>query len=412
MRTTTVVIGAGQAGLAMSRCLTDRSIDHVVLDRSQVANSWRTERWDSLRLLTPNWLTRLPGFSYRGVDPDGYMTAAEVVRFLDDYRAEIAAPVQTNTNVQRITRESSGFRVETDRGEIAAKSVVIATGACSTPRIPAIAGQLPSHLRQLAPIHYRNPSEIDDGRVLVVGASASGAQLAEELARHGRDVTIAVGEHIRLPRTYRGMDIHWWMDQIGLLDERYDEVPDITKARRRASLQLVGTPEQRDLGINELIAEGVQVAGRLVGINGSTAQFAGSLANVCADADLKQGRLLDSIDEFATASGLATELEAPDRPAPTVLPTAGNTVDLTDFSTVIWATGFKPDYPWLDESLLDNKGAIRHEGGVMSEPGMYVLGLPFGRRRKSSFLDGVGPDAHDLSEHLAGFLDRYAASTR
>jgi putative flavoprotein involved in K+ transport len=411
MRTTTVVIGAGQAGLAMSRCLTDRSIDHVVLDRSQVANSWRTERWDSLRLLTPNWLTRLPGFSYRGDDPDGYMTAVEVVRFLDDYRTAIAAPVQTHTNVRQIVRDESGIRVLTDRGEIVANSVVIATGACSTPHIPAIAGQLPGHLLQLAPIHYRNPGEIDDDRVLVVGASASGAQLAEELARDGRDVTIAVGEHTRLPRTYRGMDIHWWMDQIGLLDVRYDEVQDIAKARRRPSGQLVGSPEQRVLGINELTAAGVQVMGRLVGIDGSRAQFSGSLANLCADADLKQGRLLDSIDEFATTTGLASELDPPDRPASTVLPTArDNTVDLADFGTVIWATGFTPHYPWLDPSLLDHRGAILHDGGVMSEPGMYVLGLPFGRRRKSSFIDGVGPDAHDISEHLAGFLDRFAAS--
>jgi putative flavoprotein involved in K+ transport len=338
------------------------------------------------------------------------MTAVEFVRFLDDYRTAIAAPVQTHTNVRQVVRDESGFRVMTDRGEIVANSVVIATGACSTPHVPAIAGQLPGHLLQLAPIHYRNPGEIDDDRVLVVGASASGTQLADELARHGRDVTIAVGEHTRLPRTYRGMNIHWWMDQIGLLDERYDEVEDISKARRRASLQLVGSPEQRDLGINELTAAGVQVMGRLVGINGSTAQFSGSLANLCADADLKQGRLLDSIDEFATITGLASEIDPPDRPAPTVPPPARNTVDLADFGTVIWATGFKPDYPWLDPSLLNHRGAIVHDGGVMSEPGMYVLGLPFGRRRKSSFIDGVGPDARDISEHLAGFLDRFAAS--
>jgi len=406
--TTVVVIGAGQAGLAMSRCLTDRSIDHVVLDRGDVAQSWRTERWDSLRLLTPNWMTRLPGFQYSGADPDGYMTAAEVSAFLDAFRRSFDAPIVTNTEVQLVTASDTGYSVVTNQGSICSKAVVIATGACSTPRIPAISTELPSHIEQIAPIDYRNPAQIADGGVLVVGASASGAQLADELQRSGRDVTIAVGDHVRVPRTYRGMDIHWWMNELGTLDERFDEVEDISRGRRLPSLQLIGTPEQRDLDMNTLQAAGVQTVGRLVGVANGSAQFSGSFANMCASADLKQGRLLDAIDEHARRHGLDREIGDAERPAPTAVGSPSNTIDLAAYRTVIWATGFRPNYPWLDPSMLDARGAISHDGGVMDAPGMYVLGLPFERRRKSSFLDGVGPDAIDLSTHLRSYLDSVA----
>ncbi len=408
--TTVTIIGAGQAGLAMSRCLTDRSIDHVVLERGEVANSWRTERWDSLRLLTPNWMSRLPGHQYQGPDPDGYMTSAEVINFLGSYHDSFDAPVMTHTTVESVSSVDNGYRVATNRGTIESRAVVVATGACSTPRIPALAAELPAHIHQVAPIRYRNPDQLSSGRVLVVGASASGAQLADELQRSGRDVTLAVGDHVRLPRTYRGMDIHWWMDTIGLLDERHDEMEDINRARRLPSLQLVGSPDRRTLDLNALHAAGVQLVGRLAGVSGTTAQFSGSFANQCSSADLKLGRLLASIDEYAAAHGLDVELEAPDRPAPTAVPEAVTTADLRGIDTVIWATGFRPDYPWLEPNLLDRKGAIRHDGGVMDAPGMYVLGLPFTRRRKSSFIDGVGPDADDLSAHLAQHLHATATS--
>ena len=414
-QTTVAIIGAGQAGLAMSRHLSERSIDHVLIERGQVANSWRTERWDSLRLLTPNWMTRLPGHRYQGPDPDGFMTGSEVVGFLDDYSDRIEAPVIDNTAVESIepaTEPGGHHRVLTTAGEVRCRAVVIATGACSTPKIPALAADLPAGVRHLAPIHYRNPGEIDAGRILVVGGSASGAQLADELARAGRDVTLATGDHVRLPRTYRGMDIHWWMDTVGLLDERFDQVEDIVKARRAPSLQLVGSPERRNVDLNTLHGNGVQVVGRLAGINGSTGLFSGSLANQVATADLRLGRLLDRFDDYATSAGLDAELAPSERPEPTRVPTDVTTIDLDQVGTVIWATGFKPNYPWLPEAFLDRKGAIVHDGGVMTNPGFYVLGLPFNRRRKSTFLDGVGADAADLSAHLAGHLDALAIGTR
>ena len=357
-------------------------------------------------------MTRLPDHRYSGDDPDGYMTAPEVASFLDGYRARIDAPVQTQTIVEAVRSKGHGYMVTTDHGVIATSTVVVASGACSTPRIPAIAAELPSSIEQIAAIHYRSPDQLKPGRVLVVGASASGAQIADELQRSGRDVTLAVGDHVRLPRRYRGMDIHWWMDTLGRLDERFDEVEDITRARRLPSLQLVGSPEKRTLDLNSLHIGGVQLVGRLVGVAGTTGQFSGSFANQCASADLKLGRLLTAVDEYAAARGLDPEIGEAHRPEPTSVPAAPTTIDLREFTTAIWATGFRPDYPWLDPELLDHKGAIRHEGGVMSQPGMYVLGLPFTRRRNSSFIDGVGADATELSAHLAQHLDARASSHR
>ncbi|MCB1012583.1 MAG: NAD(P)-binding domain-containing protein [Microthrixaceae bacterium] len=407
--TDVVVIGGGQAGLAMSHSLTDRSIDHVVLERAEVANSWTTERWDSLRTLTPNWMSRLPGFSYDGDDPNGYMTAGEVAAYLESYRRSFGAPVRTGVEVQRIRTLDRSHVVETSEGPWFARSVVMATGACSQPRVPAIAADLPGNIQQLTPTAYRNPAQVAPGAVLVVGASASGLQIADELSRSGREVTLAVGDHVRLPRTYRGMDIHWWMQTTGLLDERFDEVEDLARARRLPSLQLVGSPEQRDLDLNTAAANGVNPVGRLAGIRAGRAQFSGSFANMCTSADLKQNRLLDEIDEYAASHGLDAEIGPTWRPAPTSVGRPALELDLRSVGSVVWATGFRPTYPWLDESLVDGRGQLVHDGGVLAVPGLYVLGLPFMRRRKSSFIDGVGPDAEELAAHLVGHLERSVA---
>jgi putative flavoprotein involved in K+ transport len=408
MQTTVVVIGAGQAGLSMSHWLTAASVDHVLLERGAVANSWRTERWDSLRLLTPNWLSRLPGHHYRGPDPDGYMTAAEVTAYLRDYRRSLGAPVHTGAEVTSVRATSDGFIVVAGQDGWQCQAVVVATGATGTPKVPALAQALPARLSQLAPIEYRNPAQLPDGGVLVVGGSASGVQLADELNASGREVTIAVGDHVRVPRTYRGRDIHWWMDAIGQLDERIEEQDDPGRGPRLPSLQLVGTPERRAVDLNALTASGVRITGRLVGVNSRRAQFSGSLANACASADLKMHRLLDRIDDHAARRGFRGR--GGDRPAATRVPTPATELDLGGIGSVVWATGYAPRYPWLDRRLLDRRGAIRHRGGVTSQPGMYVLGLPFMRRRKSGFLDGVGADAREIADHMTPYLAlRHAA---
>ena len=415
MRTTTVVIGAGHAGLAMSKCLTERSIDHVVLERGEVANTWKTERWNSLTLLTPNWQSRLPGYGYEGDDPDGYRAMPETIAFIERYAHVISAPVQTHTQVTSVRPSNDGYAVATNQGDWHCRSVVIASGACNIPHIPAIAEAVPATINMITPVQYRNPDELEEGGVLVVGAAATGVQIADEIHRSGRPVTLAAGEHIRAPRVYRGRDIEWWMDAAGVLGERYDEVDDINRARSVPSLQLTGSPERRMLDLNALSAIGVKLIGRLAGINDGKAQFSGSLKNLCAMSDLKMNRLLNTIDEWASDNGLDNAVDPPHRFEPTEVessPPLG--MDLADgkIRTILWATGFRPDYSYLDLPILDRKGRVRHDGGVVEAPGMYLMGIQFLRRRKSALIDGAGDDARDLSAHLASYLDQQSAALR
>lgn len=417
MRTTTVILGAGQAGLAMSRCLADRSIDHVVLERGEVANSWKTERWDSLRLLTPNWQSRLPGFDFEGDDPDGYRDMPETIRFLERYADVISAPVQTHTTVTSVRPNGECYEVVTDRGTWKCRTVVIATGACNVPSVPKVAEAIPAHIAQLTPMRYRNPEQLEAGGVLVVGASATGTQIAQEIQRSGRQVTLAVGEHIRMPRVYRGLDIEWWMDRVGVLDEFYRDVDNLVRVRNVPSLQLAGSDDRHDLDLNALTDEGVELVGRLAGVNNGRAQFSGSLANQAALSDLKMGRLLDRIDEWATENGLDGEVEPSYRCEPTRIeesPPLGMDLSNGAIRTIVWATGFRPDHSWLDVPVFDRKGRVRHDGGVVEAPGLYLMGMPFLRRRKSSLIDGAGDDARDLSEHLASYLggEGYSAPFR
>jgi putative flavoprotein involved in K+ transport len=414
-RTTTVVVGAGHCGLAMSRCLAERSIDHVVLERGEVAHSWRTQRWDSLRMLTPNWMTRLPGFAYRGADPDGYMSAQQVVHLIVDYAIESAAPVLTNTTVTSVRRDGGGYVVRTDRGTWHGQTVVIAAGACGVADVPQrLAQDVPAAITTRTTVDYRNPAELPDGGVLVVGASASGVQIAQELHLSGRPVTLAVGEHVRMPRMYRGRDILWWMDASGLLDERHDEVPDLQRARNLPSMQLVGTPQRTTLDLNALGTLGVRLVGKLALIRDGTALFSGSLPNVCDLADLKLRRLLDTIDEWADRAGIEAD-HPPQRFAPTEVPApVPLALDLQacGIASIVWATGYRPELSWLHVPVLDRKGRIEHDGGVTAAPGLYVIGMPFLRRRKSSLIDGAAPDAAELTTHLAAYLGTRACPPR
>ena len=270
-----------------------------MLERGEPANSWRHERWDSLRLLTPNWQSRLPDFDYDGPDPDGYMTSADVVELITRFAVHARAPVRTNTNVTSLRRADEGYRVTTSEGEIESRTVVIATGACNRPTMPDFGSGLPPELEQLTAFGYRNPTQLPDGGVLVVGASATGVQLAAELRQSGRAVILSVGEHVRLPRTYCGRDVLWWMDASGVWDQRYDEVDDLTRARRLPSPQLVGTPDRTTLDLNALAAMGVELVGRLAAVRDGRALFSGGLRNVCSLADLKMERLLGVFDEWA-----------------------------------------------------------------------------------------------------------------
>ena len=399
----------------MSRCLTERCIDHIVLERGEVANSWRYERWESLRLLTPNWQSNLPGYRYDGDNPDGYMKLSEIIDFIDGYAAFISAPVQTDTTVSSVRCTNDCYEVITNQGGWHCQAVVLASGAFNIPSVPPFSDRLPASIRTVTPNQYRNPDQFDNGGVLVVGASATGLQLAEEIHSSGRPVTLAVGEHVRMPRVYRGLDIQWWMDAIGVLDERYDEVDDIVRARNVPSPQLVGTPERLTMDLNSVTDIGVKLIGRFTGINDSEALFSGSLRNVIALADLKMNRLLDTIDEWATDNGKDGEVQDSQRYSVTRVddaPPLGIDLSNGEIRSIVWATGFRPDYSWLEVPVLDRKGRIRHQGGVVDLPGLYVMGLTFLRRRKSSFIHGAGDDARDLSAHLASYLDQRSTGPR
>lgn len=403
-----VIIGAGHAGLSVSYCLRERSIEHVILERGEVAHSWRSERWDSLTLLTPNWQSRLPGFAYQGDDPDGYMAMPELIRFIDAYADAINAPVETGVEVTSVRPDSRGFEVVTGNGTWKCRSIVLASGACNVPAVPAVAAELPEKIVSVTTHHYRNPAQLPQGKVLVVGASATGLQLAHEIQHSGREVVLAVGEHVRLPRVYRGRDIQWWMDAAGILDEGLADVDDINRARNLPSPQLVGSRAHRILDLNAMSEAGVRLIGRLMAVRDGVAMFSGSLRNVCALADLKMERLLDTIDEWAAASDQAASFEPPERyDATRVEASPPLTLDLLKegITAIVWATGYRPDYSWLQLPVLDRKGRLIHDEGVVGAPGVYALGLPFLRKRKSSFIHGTEDDARHIVAHLANHLN-------
>ena len=403
--TDTVIIGAGHAGLAMSRCLADRDVRHVVMDRGCVGERWRTARWDSFRLLTPNWLSRLPGWRYTGPEPDGFMYAGEFVGYLCDYASSFDAPVRPHTLVTRVERAGAGFAVHTGDAVWSARSVVIATGYHSRAKVPELAAGLAPEVAQLTAAGYRSPSSLPDGGVLVVGCSASGVQIAHELARAGRRVVLAAGGHTRLPRRYRGRDILWWLDRIGSLDRTIDQVPDPASARAEPSLQLAGAGDGRGLDLDVLRRAGVRPVGRLRALDGTTARFAEDLRDTVGAAQQRLNRLLAEIDTYAAAAS-GTAAGPPDRPPVITVPAGPSRMDLrrAGISAVVWATGYRPWYPWLKVPVLDAGGRIRHRRGVTEVPRLYAIGLRFQYRRNSTFVDGARHDAAFLADKITADL--------
>jgi putative flavoprotein involved in K+ transport len=407
--TGTVIIGAGQAGLAASRCLSDRGADHVVLERGRIGQRWRSETWDELTLLSPNWMNTLPGRLYAGPDPDGFSTAATFAYDLGDYALSFDSPVEEGTRVVAVERRGNCFHVVTDDAMWVAANVVIATGWCDRPAIPALSCALPDDIHQIAPNEYRNPDQLPPGGVLVVGASATGVQLAEGLRAAGRDVTIAVGSHTRLPRTYRGMDIYWWLDRLGLLDKTIDEMRDPQLARREPSLQLVG--RHRSLDLASLQADGVHLVGRVRGVNGRRVLLAPDLPTTVDHAQRTMDQLLARIESYIKANGLAAEVLAAEPRQVVADTTVVPELDLYDsgITNVVWATGYRRSYPWLRVPVLDRTGEVWQRRGVTPVPGLYVLGQRFQYRRNSNFIGGVGRDAAFVVEHV---IARHRATQR
>jgi putative flavoprotein involved in K+ transport len=348
-------------------------------------------------------MTRLPGFQYDGADPDGFMPVGELVTMLDAYAARSTAPVTAGTTVRRIERRHGEFQVATDRGVWRAAAVVLATGYCDRPAIPRIARTLSDRVTQMAAADYRNPDQLPRGGVLIVGASSTGVQLADELQRAGREVVLAVGRHTRLPRRYRGRDILWWLDQLGVLTQDATAVHDVGVSRAQPSLQLVGRADHATVDLSTLRARGVRLAGHLVSVDRTRAQFADDLIATTAAADVKLATVLMKIDDFVRRRQLTVPLPDPFVATWSVTEQPLLRLHFRDerIQTVIWATGYRRDYSWLRVQVLDADGEIRHDAGVTPSAGLYVLGLNFQRRRNSSFIDGVGADARYLAGRIA-----------
>ena len=400
-----VVIGAGQAGLAISHCLSAAGIDHVVLEKGGIANRWRAERWASLRLLTPNWMTRLPGFSYDGAEPNGYMMKDELVAYLGRYARSFDAPVEEFTHVSSVRRDAAGFAVIANDKLLRTRAIVVATGACDRPNLPVWASALPSNISQITTETYNHPGDIAAGGVLVIGGSATGVQLAEELLKSGRDVTLATGSHVPLPRIYRGRDIMEWMDAAGILSEARDPAIPASRALSQPSLQLIGSAPQRNIDFSTLDALGARIVGRATGVSGQNISLSGTLASEVAQGWDRRGRVLSRIDAYIDGTGQNVSREV----APTARFNPGRdprSLNLRDagIRSVLWATGFKRDYSWLHIDALDGHGELDQKGGICSVPGLYAMGLPFMRRRNSTFVDGVAADAHDLNQHICTHL--------
>ncbi len=407
----TVVIGAGQAGLATSRLLTAAGREHVVLERGHIGERWRSERWDSLRLLTPNWVLSLPGSRYGGPHPDAFAPADSFVEMLEEYAASFAAPVVDGTTVEEVRasgRGTSRYAVTTDGGIWYTRHLVVATGPHGVPTIPAgLDGHVAGDVQVLTARDYRNPAQVAPGGVLVVGASASGVQIAEELQRAGRQVTLAVGRHTRLPRTYRGFDVYWWLEATGRLSRTLDEVEDREAARREPSLQLIGRHHgprpDSEVDLAALQRHGVRLAGRLLELTGGIARFAEDLSIRVTEAERVMHRFLDVADAYAERSGLVPEIWSPERPR--AVPLASRTPTKCDLraegiSTLVVATGYRPHHPWLRLPVLGTGGAIEQEGGITSAPGVYTVGQRFQNGRGSGSIVGARVDAAAVVDHI------------
>lgn len=400
--TDVAIIGAGQAGLAMSRSLHEAGIDHLVLERGRIGERWRSQRWPSLRLLTPNWMTRLPHMEAVVDDPDGFMPASGFTGLLERYAAESSAPVLEGCDVYGLRFTGGGFEIVTSTGGVRAASVVIASGACDRAKVPAWGRSLSSDILQVTTDRYTGPQELTSGGVLVVGASATGAQLAREIQASGRPVTLAVGRHVRTPRRYRGRDIYAWMDASGFLDDAPGDVP-ASRLQSQPSFQLVGDPQGRSLDLSGLASEGVQIVSRASDGAGHRVRLQDDLDQQCAAAEARRRKVLSRIDAFIERTAPDTPQEPEAWASPTALAEAPAELDLAaaGVRTIVWATGYRRSYPWLHVPVLDDNGEIQHRGGVTSIPGLYVLGMPFMRRRASALIDGVGRDVAELTPLIA-----------
>jgi putative flavoprotein involved in K+ transport len=397
----TLVIGGGQAGLAMSHCLTQRGLPHLVLERGRIAERWRSERWDGLRFQFPNWSVRLPDFPFAHADPDGFATSQQILDFIIAYADFIAPPIRCGIEVTRLARseDASGFVAQTPAGAIAANNVVVATGPYQRPLVPRLFDQS-AGLFQVHASRYGNPGQLPPGAVLVIGAGASGAQIAEELHRAGRKVFLSVGRHNRLPRRYRGRDLIWWLAEM-----RIDQTPVEQRGPRRLLPVISGAHGGRTVDFRRFAAEGIMLLGRVTSAGADIVDIAPDLAESLAIGDLGYATFLDTVDAYARQHALdcpddpGARMRWPDPPG-VVDPLRRLDLRAERIHSVIWATGYGVDFGWIDIPVFAQGEAV-HVRGVTDVPGLYFLGLQWLSKMSSSFLSGVGDDAARLADHIA-----------
>jgi putative flavoprotein involved in K+ transport len=399
----TVIVGGGQAGLAMSYHLRERGREHIILERRRVAERWRTERWDSLRFQLPNRWLELPGKPYAGTDPNGFTHHSDVVRFIVDYAAEIAAPVRTGVEVTSLSpgEASGGYAVETTDGKITARHVVIATGPFQRPLIPDYSAAVPSSVYQTDATRYRNPAELPPGAVLIVGTGNSGCQIADELLHSGRRVFLAVGRHSRAPRRYRGKDLIWWYESLGRFDVSVDTFP----GRRYPPTSIMtGINGGYDLDPRRLGGAGVSLLGRVLDINDGTLALADDVEKLLAAADNSYATFIEAADRLAATPEMRSEVDQTEVPAPLPPPRVDNIRRLNlreeNIRTIIWTNGFGYSFDWVTLPIFDDKGAPVQQRGVTACPGVYFLGLHWMHTFRSAILSFVGRDASYLADHI------------
>jgi putative flavoprotein involved in K+ transport len=396
----TLVIGGGQAGLTMSHRLKQRGLPHLVLERHRIAERWRSERWDGLAFQFPNWSIKLPDFPFPHDDPDGFASTRAITALIDAYAAFVAPPIRCGVAVTKLRRgDSARFIAETTDGTIEADNVVIATGPYQRALMPDL---LRDHaIFQLHASRYQNPQQLPDGAVLVVGAGASGAQIAEELLRAGRNVYLSVGRHTRLPRRYRGRDLMWWFDALGYLRRTPEE-----RGPPRPYPTISGAYGGHTIDLRRFATDGIVLLGRLQSVDQGIAHFAGDLAEQLAYGDAAYAEFLGFADEHVRQHGLDMPSDPAAREKLADPPCVSDPIQQLDLAaaginSVIWATGYGVDFGWIDLPVLDGRGEPRHVSGVTEMPGLYFLGLPWMVTVNSSFLAGVGDDAAALAAHIA-----------
>lgn len=398
----TLVVGAGQAGVAASEHLSRNGVPHLVLERERVAERWRTGRWDSLVANGPAWHDRFPGLEFDGTDPDGFPPKEQVADYLNDYAKMINAPIRTGVDVTKVVRNVGrpGFTVETSQGVIEAQNIVAATGAFQHPIIPPVVPK-DAPVKQMHSFDYRNPEQLADGAVLVVGAGSSGAQIADELQRAGKKVYLSVGQHDRPPRAYRGRDFCWWLGVLGLWD-----VAALAPGTEHVTISVSGAYGGQTMDFRRLASEGITLVGLTDSYKYGKLSFRPDLAENIAHGDASYLSMLDAADAYVERNGLDLPEEPGARKAysdPDCLTNPVRELDLAEagITTILWATGFRQDFSWMQVDAFNEKGAPQHQRGVSSEPGIYFLGLPWQSRRGSTFIWGVWHDAKHVADQIA-----------